>query len=113
MSSRIVSAVVLLALGFVIVRIVQPYIQSYQFEELVRREIVNSPRRPVAGAIHRRIVEQGRAMKLIIGEDDVQVERLVRGYQVEVRYAVPLNLALYRPNINFRFVARTAVAELH
>jgi len=108
MTSRLFPAVVLLVLGFVLVQTTKPYLHGWKYEQLVQREVDSGRTRAEAGAVHKRVLEQGRAMGFIIKDDDVQVERLVRGYQVRVRYSVPVDFKVYRTVVDFSFAARTS-----
>ena len=112
MASRFIAGLILLGLGFVMVQVSKPYIHSYRFEELVKREVDETRPRAESGAVHRRVLEEGRAMGMLINAEDVQVERLVRGYQVRVHYAVPVDFVVYRTAVDFNFAARTADTEL-
>jgi hypothetical protein len=108
MRSRLFPAIVLLVLGFVLVQITKPYLHGWKFQQLVQREVDSGRDRAEAGAVHQRVLEEGRAMGFIIRDDDVQVERLVRGYQVRVHYSVPVDFKVYRSAVAFDFAARTS-----
>jgi hypothetical protein len=112
MSSRLLSGLFLLVLGFALVRLANPYVQGYRYEQLVRSEANDSRPHAESGAVHRRVMEQGRAMGFIIRDEDVQVERLIRGYQVRVHYAAPLDLLVYHTAIDFSFAARSGDTQL-
>src|SRR4051812_6001610 len=96
MVSRLVGSVILLALGWVLVQLSQPYMHSYQFEQLVRRE-VDTPSRAGASVLARTILDQGHSMGFNLTPEDIQVDRLERGYQVNVHYSVPLEVTVYKP----------------
>lgn len=101
-----------MVLGFALVRLANPYMQGYKYEQLVQREVNSARPRAEAGAVHRRVLEEGRAMGFVLSDEDVQVERLVRGYHVRVHYAVPVDFIVYRSKVGFDFVARTGDTEL-
>lgn len=92
-------------------RVAQPHVQSYQFQKLIERQIRNTRPRPDAARMHHLILEQGRAMGVKVADDDIQVESQVRGYQVNVRYAIPMDLRFYRADVPFFFTAHTADDE--
>jgi len=108
MRSRLFSAAVLLVLGFVLVQITKPYLHGWKYEQLVQKEVDSGRDRAEAGAVHKRVLEEGRAMGFIIRDDDVQVERLVHGYQVRVHYSVPADFKVYRTAVAFDFSVRTS-----
>lgn len=92
MRAYIRSGVILLALGFLVMRVSQPFMDAYQFQKLVQKEVEDASQRAGAGELQLRILRHGRAMGLKIGSQDIQAQRLTRGYQVRVSYAVPLDL---------------------
>ncbi len=109
MGSHIRSGLVLLVLGFLLVRISQPYLTSYKFEELIVEE-VETPR-PGAHSfeIHDRVLQHARAMGIGIRPQDVQVNRLANGYEVQVHFTAPLDFRIYRTDLNFNKTVRTTV----
>ncbi len=112
MATHIRAGVLLLLLGFILVRFAQPYVHSYQFDRLVDQEVLASSQRAQAGQIHRRLLEQGRSMGFRINPDDIEVERLVRGFRVSVKYAAPLDLFAYKTQVEFDYAASTASGQL-
>jgi hypothetical protein len=108
MSGHIRSGLILLFLGFVLVRISQPYMKSYQFEELIVSEI--EPPRPGThpSDVHDRVYH-ARAMGVGITPQDVHVNRLAHGYEVQVHYTAPLDFRVYRTQLNFNKTVRTTV----
>ena len=112
MAARIRSGLILLALGLVMLQVAQPYMQGYQFEKLVRQELEQPRSRDQAGSLHKRILDQGRSMGLSIAPEDILVERLVRGYEVRVNYAAPLDFRVYRTEVKFNMVARTTSSQV-
>jgi len=108
MTSRLFSAAVLLVLGFVLVQTTKPYLHGWKYEQLVQREVDSGRTRAEAGAVHARVLEEGRAMGFIIRDEDVQVERLVHGYQVRVHYSAPLDFKVYRTVVDFDCFVRTS-----
>ncbi len=112
MKSRLLPAAVLLVLGFFSVQILKPYLQGWRYEQLVQREVDSARPRTEAGAMHQRLLTEGRAMGLIVNAEDIQVERLVGGYQVRIRYAVPADFKVYRTAIDFDFTTRNSGSQL-
>ena len=106
MGAHIRTGLILLMLGFVMLRVGYSYIYSYQFQKLVQRELDGAGQHPGVRRLRASILDQGRALGLEIAPGDVLVERFGRGYQVRVSYAVPLDLHLYRTALRFNFVAR-------
>jgi len=104
---RVFAGVILLALGFVMVQLARPYVHGYQFEQMVRRELATGTLHAETGAVHRRVVSQAREMGFIVSDQDVQVDRLVRGYQVRIHYVVPVDLKVYKSSVEFDSVIRT------
>ncbi len=107
MGAHIRAGLILLMLGFVMVWVAHTYMDSYQFQKLVQRELEEAGPRPEVRRLRASILDQGRSMGLEIAPGDVLVERFGRGYQVRVSYAVPLDLRLYRTALRFNFIART------
>jgi hypothetical protein len=94
------------------VQTTKPYLHGWKYEQLVQKEVDSGRTRAEAGAVHARVLEEGRAMGFIVKDEDVQVERLVRGYQVRVRYSAPVDFKVYRTVVNFDFSARTSETVL-
>ena len=111
MGALIRKALFILALAFLVSRLAQPAVQSYQFEKLVRQELASARVRPDAGAIHGRILDQGRGMGMRLTPADIEISRVVRGYQVNVKYAAPLDLLVYKTEVHLNYVTRTAEVE--
>ncbi len=112
MISHIRLGLILLLLAFLLLRFSHPYVVSYEFQRLVEQEVETVRPHAESGNIHQRILDQGRSMGLRIAADDILVQRLVRGYQVQVKYAVPLDLLVYKTEVKFDTSARTASSEL-
>jgi hypothetical protein len=104
---RVLTGLVLLALGYVMVQLAQPYLHGYQFEQMIRREVSTGTLHAETGAVHRRVVNLAHDMGFIVSDEDVQVDRLVRGYQVRIHYVVPVDLKVYKSAVDFDSVIRT------
>ena len=102
------SGVILLLLAFILVRFAHPYQQSYQFQKLVDQEVTSTRLKGQASEVHRTVLDQGRSMKFRINAEDIQVQRLARGYGISVKYAVPLDLIVYKTFVDFEYTASTA-----
>lgn len=109
MRAYIRSGLILLVLGFLVMRTVRPFMDAYQFQKLVQKEVEDASQRAGAGELQLRILQHGRAMGLKIGSQDIQVQRLTRGYQVRVSCAVPLDFWIYQTDVLTTFEARSAL----
>jgi hypothetical protein len=107
MLSRVIAALVLLGLGYVLVNLGQPYMHSYQFDQLLKQDVDSPSLHPQTSVLHKQVLRQARDMGFIVSDEDVQVERLVRGFQVRVHYLVPVDLRFYHAAIEFNSVVRT------
>ncbi len=109
MLRRLFFGAVLLALGFVLLRVGSPYAQSYQFARAIRDEVESGAVRNSPSAIHTRVLEMGRALGLELADDSVSVqprEGMV-GFSVEVRYEVPVDLIWFQHRLRFDFTQET------
>lgn len=107
MASHIRSGLILLFVGYVLLRFTQPYFQSYQFQRLLDQELATERISPDSAGVYARVLEQGRRMGMTVRPDDVQVERLVRGYRIRVQYEAPLDLKVYKTTLTFVYDERT------
>ncbi len=103
MLRRLFFGVILLALGFVGLRVGGPYVQSYQFARMIRDEVQSQSVRLHPGAIHERVLELGKNMGLNLSDDDVSVGRASDGFDVRVRYKVPVDLIWFQHELSFDF----------
>ncbi len=101
---RILAGLVLLGCGFVLLRLSQPYVRSYHFEKLLQQE-VNSPVH--LQTMHKTILDEARDLGFVVNDDDIHVEKILRGYVVSVHYQAAVDLRLYRTQIDFNSTART------
>ncbi len=109
MLRRLFFGAVLLVLGFVLLRVGYPYAQSYQFARAIRDEVESGAVRSSPGAIHARVLEMGRAMGLNLADDDVLVEPRhgMSGFDIHVRYEVPVDLIWYQQRLKFDITQET------
>ncbi len=109
--SRFISGAILLALGLLLLRVSQPYVRSYRFEELLRQELRSATPRSDLSNLHRQVLEQARDMKFVVEDNDVQIERIEHGYRVDIRYSVPLDLGVYARSIEFQTTLNAVISE--
>jgi len=107
MRAYIRAGLILVVVAFLVVRIVRPCLNAYQFQKLVQSEVEEARQRGGAGNLHGRILEHGRAMGMKVTAQDIEVQRLTKGYLVRVSYAVPLNFSVYQTEIVRSFEARS------
>ncbi len=113
MVTRIVKAVLLLALGFVGIRLAKPYIQSYEFARVIKDDVESQAVRPRASVLQKRIIELGKNFGLDLGDFDVVVSPLESGgFEVKVHYDEPVDLIFFQYNEHFDFVSRTRGSAL-
>jgi hypothetical protein len=113
MFGRVLKAALLLGLGFVGLRMGQPYVQSYQFARVIRDYVESQSVRPHPAQVHRRVVELGQSMGIDLAPDDVSVSpRAGGGFEVRVHYRVPVDLLFYEHISNFEFTSRTGSTSL-
>ena len=110
---KVLKAVLLLALGFVGLRIGQPHAKSYQFARIIRDEVETQAVRPHPSELHRRVLELAANNELVLGDGDVTVAPLDSGgFEVKVHYNVPVDLLFYQYVEHFDFVSRTRSTAL-
>ncbi len=113
MLGRVLKATLLLSLGFVGLRMGQPYVQSYQFARVIRDYVESQSVRPHPSQLHGRVVELGQAMGIELMPEDVTVSPLQGGgFEVQVHYDVLVDLLFFEHRSRFDFVSRTGVAPV-
>lgn len=111
MIGRVLKAALLLSLGFVGLRMGQPYVQSYQFARVIRDHVESQTVRPHPTQLHGRVVELGQTMGIELDPEDVTVSpRQGGGFEVVVHYDVPVDLLFYQYRTSFDFISRTGAA---
>ncbi len=112
---RIIKATLLLALGFVGLRLAQPHIRAYSFADVIKQEVESRQVRPSPGELRKRIIDLATAygLNLTEGDDDVAVDsREDGGFDVKVHYDVPVDLGFWVYQEHFDFVSHTKSAAV-
>jgi len=96
--------VVMLAIG----RYAPIYYSSWQFQDFVREQTqkVQSKR-----TFKKSIVDQAKAYSLPVDESDIEIRMTGSVMRVSVEYAVPLNLLVYQPKLQFHVISSGLVRE--
>jgi len=113
--ARVIKILVLLALGFVGTRLVQPHVRAYSFADVIKDEVEARQVRPSPGELHDRILELGKGygLDLTKNDDDVSVTSLENGgFEVKVHYDIPVDLYFWVYQEHFDFISRTRSAAL-
>jgi uncharacterized FAD-dependent dehydrogenase len=78
------------------------YVDNYRFSRWVR-EYVSSPaaKTQTDNGIRVAVIQHGRALGLTIFDNEVQVSRPGGVPRIEFRYAVHVNMGLYRVDLHF------------
>lgn len=113
MIGRLLKAVLLLSLGFVGLRMGQPYVQSYQFARVIRDYVESQSVRPHPSQLHGRVLELGQSMGIELLPEDVTVSPLPGGgFEVQVHYDVLVDLLFFEHRSRFDFISRTGAAPV-
>ncbi len=113
--SLVVRGAFLMALGFVALRLGSPFLEGFEFRQLIHREVASHAVRPHPEEVREHILSLGREMGLNLSPDDITVGQFPLGrLRVRVDYSIPVNLVWYQYKLNFQVLAQTpTAAELH
>ena len=113
MAPTVLRGVVLLLLCFVLVRMGAAALHGYRFQQAIQDSVnIDTARpNPDTRAMRDRVLEQARVMGLRLERDDVDVQGRLPGYQVRVRFGLPLDFYVYERDVNIEFTARSQMVS--
>jgi len=93
---------VLAAMAAVLLSLAPVYLENYRLQQYLNAmarepDFAATPDDTVRG----RVVAQANALHLPVQPGDIRIARADGGLQLEMRYAVAMNLALYRVDLHF------------
>ena len=86
-------------------QIVPIYFNAFEFSDFIKQEVrFAGASRRTPDDIRTRIVAKAKEFEFPIGPKDVRITRRGPAFNLEINYAVPLNLRFYRRDIPFHIV---------
>jgi hypothetical protein len=103
LNAKQILLLLLLIVGlFAASQIVPIYFNAFQFSDYIKQEVrFAAASRRTPDDIRVRIVEKAKEFEFPIGPKDVRITRRGPAFNLEINYAVPLDLRLYRREIAF------------
>jgi hypothetical protein len=100
---RLIAGIAVLAgMAAVLLSLAPVYLDNYRLQRYVN-QMAHEPRFTATpdDAVREQVMARARELRLPVKAGDIQIARPGGGLKLEMKYAVDMNLALYRVNVHF------------